>query len=161
MELDALLLGLATIAVALALVSATWNLFRATRAADRRAALEERRKLLLRKIELSTRAAGVTHDEYRDRLKGGSVPGAYLDILELAGILEYRKDTAVDEQAVRRVVLVLREANRGVAYPRFEEEWEVLHRVQEQLAGSLFSWYDELGTIAAQLSQSLDRLRRP
>lgn len=160
MEPDALVISIATIMIAGALVYATWNLYRATRSMDRRTAFEERRKLLLQKIELAMRVAAVTHDEFRDRLKGGSVPVAFLDILALAGILEYPKDTAMDQAAVRRVVLTLREANRGGVYQEAAagEEWAVLQRVQGQLAGSLFGWYDELGTIQAQLSRSLDRL---
>ncbi len=161
MELDAWVLGIATIAAAVALAYATFNLYRATRSMDRRAALEERRKLLLRKIDLAAKVSAVTRGEFVDRIKGGGVPVAFRDILELAGNLEYAKDTVVDEQALKRVVLTLREANRGVVYPKAEEEWDVLHRVQEQLAGNLDRWYDELGTIAAQLSQSFDRLRRP
>ncbi len=146
----------------IALVYATWNLYSATRSMDRREALEERRALLLRKIDLAMRVAAVTHGEFHDRLRGGSVPVSFLDILALAGILEYQKDTAVSEMDMRRVVMVLREANRGTLYRegQAEEEWVVLHRVQEQLAGSLFGWYDDLGRIAAQLSSSLDSQMR-
>jgi hypothetical protein len=163
-------LAVATVVLAAAttaLVYATLNLVRATRSMDRRAALKERHALLLRKIELAARVVAVTHDEFRDRLKGGSVPGAFLDILELAGILEYPKDTVVDEHAMRRLVGVLREANRGVVYQELgaEEEWANLHHLQEQVNGNLSAWYDELGMIAAQLAVSLQSLtmwgRRP
>ena len=142
------------------LVYATWNLFLATRSMDRRASLRERHTLILRKIELSRIVSAVTHGEFIDRLKGGSVPGAYSDILELAGILEYAKDSVVIEPDVRRIVGVLTQANIGATYAErnAEEEWAVLRRVQEQLNGSLSGWYDELGRIAFALGRALETL---